>query len=105
MIAKAACTTKSIRLALSSVIDVGIDDEHGELDKEIRQRWLDRRVREREAAARRERNLARFLPANLDDAVSYLDRASASRHRPKDTDLSRRPIISRRSCRATREST
>ena len=56
----------------SSEIDVGLDDERGELDKEIRRRWLDRRVREREAAARRERNLARFLPPNLDDAVSYL---------------------------------
>ena len=56
----------------SSVIDVGLDDERGELDKEIRQRWLDRRVRERETAARREHNFARFLPANLHDAVSYL---------------------------------
>ena len=56
----------------SSEIDVGLDDEHGDLDKEIRQRWLDRRVREREAAARRERNFARFLPADIDDAVSYL---------------------------------
>ncbi len=53
-------------------IDVCLDDERGELDKEIRRRWLDRRVREREAAARRERNLARFLPPNLDDAVGYL---------------------------------
>ena len=59
-------------LGPSSEIDVGLDDERGELDKEIRQRWLDRRVREREAAARKERNFARFLPANLDDAVSYL---------------------------------
>ena len=56
----------------SSEIDVGLDDERGELDKEIRRRWLDRRVREREAVARRERNLARFLPPNLDDAVGYL---------------------------------
>ena len=56
----------------SSEIDVGLDDERGELDKEIRRRWLDRRVREREVAARRERNLARFLPPDLDDAVSYL---------------------------------
>ena len=56
----------------SSEIDLGIDDERGELDKEIRQRWLDRRVREREAAARKERNFARFLPADIDDAVSYL---------------------------------
>ena len=56
----------------SSEIDVGLDDERGELDKGIRQRWLDRRVRERESAARRERNFARFLPADIDDAVSYL---------------------------------
>lgn len=56
----------------STDIDVSLDDEPGTLDKEIRQRWLDRRVREREVAARREGNFARFLPANLEDAVSYL---------------------------------
>ena len=56
----------------STEIDVDFDDERGALDKEIRRRWLDRRVREREAAARRERNFARFLPADIDDAVSYL---------------------------------
>ena len=56
----------------SSEIDVGLDDERRELDKEIRRRWLDRRVREREAAARRDGNFARFLPPNLDDAVGYL---------------------------------
>ena len=59
-------------LGPSTEIDVALDDEPGALDKEIRQRWLDRRVREREAAARREGNFARFLPANLEDAVSYL---------------------------------
>ena len=56
----------------SSMIDVGLDDEHAELDKEIKQRWLDRRVREREVAARRERSFARFAPADIHDAVSYL---------------------------------
>ena len=56
----------------SSRINVGLDDEHDGLDKKIRQLWLDRRVREREAAARREGNFARFQPANLEDAVSYL---------------------------------
>ena len=56
----------------STEIDVTLDDEPGALDKEIRQRWLDRRVREREAAARRKGNFARFLPADLASAVSYL---------------------------------
>ena len=56
----------------SSSINVGLDDERDDLDKKIRQRWLDRRVREREAAARREGNFARFAPANLEYAVSYL---------------------------------
>ena len=55
----------------SSMIDVSLDDERDELDKEIRQRWLDRRVREREAATRKERKFARFLPDALDDAVQY----------------------------------
>ena len=55
----------------SSRIDLSFDDESGELDKEIRQRWLDRRVREREAAARREGNFERFPPAAFEDAVRY----------------------------------
>ena len=55
----------------SSMIDVSLDDERNELDKEIRQRWLERRLREREAATRKERKFARFLPDALDDAVRY----------------------------------
>ena len=55
----------------SSMIDVSVDDERNELDKEIRQRWLNRRLREREAATRKERKFARFLPDELDDAVRY----------------------------------
>ena len=55
----------------STTIDVCLDDERDELEKEIRQRWLERRLREREAATRKERNFARFLPDALDDAVRY----------------------------------
>ena len=40
----------------SSTIDIRVDAEGDDLDKNIRQHWLDRRVREREATARREGN-------------------------------------------------
>lgn len=55
----------------SSRIDIRFDDESGKHDKEIRQRWLDRRLREREAAARRAGNFERFPPAAFGDAVAY----------------------------------
>ena len=56
----------------SSSIDIDLDEGSGDLDKEIRQRWLDRRVRNQEAAARKERKFARFPPGAIDDAVRYL---------------------------------
>ena len=56
----------------SSGIDIDFDEDSSGLEKEIRQRWLDRQVHEREAATRKERKFARFLPDALDDAVQYL---------------------------------
>ena len=53
-------------------IDAAFDEESSELDKEIRQQWLDRRVRVREATVRKERNFARFQPSELENAVNYL---------------------------------
>ena len=54
-----------------SRIDVGLGDESGKLDNKIRQQWLDRRLREREVAARKEGQFARFLPDEFEDAVRY----------------------------------
>ena len=54
-----------------SRIDIRGDAEDDDLDKNIRQRWLDRRVREREATARREGNFERFGPDAFQDAVRY----------------------------------
>lgn len=54
-----------------SRIDVGLGDEGGKLDNKIRQEWLDRRLREREAAARKEGKFARFLPDEFEDAVRH----------------------------------
>ncbi len=56
----------------SSSLDVNLDENTSDLDKEIRQQWLDRRVRERETAARKERGFARFQPGEIDDAGRYL---------------------------------
>ena len=55
----------------SSRIDLSLDNESGELDKAIRQRWLERRVREREVDARREGNFERFGPDAFGDAIRY----------------------------------
>ena len=57
--------------APASGIDLGIDFDNAELDKKIRQEWLARRLREREAAARREGNFERFGPDAFEDAVRY----------------------------------
>ncbi len=54
-------------------IDVSLKNkEHPNLDNEIRQRWLERRVRNGEVAARREGNLERFGPDEFEDAARYL---------------------------------
>ena len=57
-----------------STINVHSDNESAKLDKGIRRLWLDRQVHEREAAARREGNFARFQPAEFDQAVHYFIR-------------------------------
>ena len=57
--------------APASGIDLGIDFDNAELDKKIRQEWLARRLREREAAARREGNFERFGPDAFEGAVQY----------------------------------
>ena len=54
-----------------SKIEVHSDNESPELDKEIRRQCLDRRVYEREAAARRAGNFVRFRPDEFDQAVRY----------------------------------
>ena len=54
-----------------SMINVQSDQESAELDKGIRRQWLDRQIYEREAAARRDGNLASFEPDQVDQAVSY----------------------------------
>ena len=57
--------------APSSGIDLNIDFDNAEFDKKIRQEWLARRLRERDAAARREGNFERFGPDAFEDAVRY----------------------------------
>ena len=54
-----------------STIYVRSDNDSAELDKEIRRLWLDRRVHEHEAAARRKGKFARFRPDEFDQAVQY----------------------------------
>ena len=54
-----------------SPIDVRLDKNSSELDKNIRRLWLERQFHEREGAARRERNLVRFGPDKFDQAVEY----------------------------------
>ena len=65
-------TTHKIHPSSSvSMINVHADDDSAELDKGIRRLWLDRRVHEREATVRRERNFARFGPDEFNKAVQY----------------------------------
>ena len=52
-------------------IEVHSDNDSPELDKGIRRQCLDRRVYEREAAARKEGNFVRFRPDEFDQAVQY----------------------------------
>ena len=54
-----------------STIKVPSDNDSAELDKGIRRLWLDRRVHQREADARREGNFARFGPDEFNKAVQY----------------------------------
>ena len=52
-------------------VNVRFDKDSAELDKEIRRQWLDRRIYEQEAAARKEGNFVRFRPDEFDQAIRY----------------------------------
>ena len=54
-----------------STINVAFNDDHDDLDRNIRLQWLDRQVYEREAAARREGNFVRFGPGHFADAATH----------------------------------
>ena len=56
----------------TSMINVRSDDESAEVDKGIRRSWLERRLHEREAEARKERKLLRFQPDEFDKAVQHV---------------------------------
>ena len=56
---------------IGSTISVQFDRDSAELDKGIRQQWLNRKVYEQEATARREGNFARFGPEEFDKAAQY----------------------------------
>ena len=56
-------------------LDLSFENEqYLKLDNDIRQRGLERRVRNREVAARREGNLERFGPDEFESAAQYLTR-------------------------------
>ena len=48
------------------------DEDSAEIDKGIRRWWLDRRLYQREAEARKDRNHARFQPDQFDQAAQHL---------------------------------
>ena len=52
-------------------INAHFDEDSAKLDKGIRRQWLDRRIHEREAAARQEGNLVRFRPDEFDQAIRH----------------------------------
>ena len=56
---------------IGSTISVELDRDSAELDRGIRRQWLRRRAYERETAARREGNFARFGPEEFDKAARY----------------------------------
>ena len=56
---------------IRSSVSLLSDRDSADLDKGIRRQWLDRRVYEREAAARRGGNFVRFGPDEFDEAVQY----------------------------------
>ena len=55
-----------------SVFSIRSDDESAEIDKGIRRLWLERRLHEREAAARRDGNFVRFRPDEFDQAAQHI---------------------------------
>ena len=69
----------------TSMINVRSDDEGTEVDKGIRRLWLERRLHEREAEARKEQNIRRFQPGECDQAgrhIIHLLRRDAHRTEP-----------------------
>ena len=56
----------------TSMISVRFDDESAEMDKGIRRLWLERRLREREANARKEGNVVRFQPDGFNQAAQHV---------------------------------
>ena len=56
----------------TSMLSVRFDDESAEVDKRIRRLWLEQRLHEREADARKERNLARFQANEFDQAAQHV---------------------------------
>ena len=57
--------------ALRSTLNVRFNSDNADLDKGIRRLWLDLRLHEREAAARREGNFVRFRPTEFNQAVQH----------------------------------
>lgn len=57
--------------AVQSPVDVRLDKNSADLDKGIRRLWLDRQLHDREAVARRERNVVRFGPEDFGQAVEH----------------------------------
>ena len=55
-----------------SMISIHSDDESAEIDKGIRRLWLERRLYEREADARKDGNLIRFRPDEFDQAAQHV---------------------------------
>lgn len=56
---------------LMSTVSVRTDQDSAELDKSIRRKWLDHRLREREALARRRGDLVRFGPGKWQEAAGH----------------------------------
>lgn len=78
-----------------STITISADDDKTELDNGIRRQWLDRQIREREAAARRGAicgvPVLRVRPGD-----PALRSSPTSRCRPRRTDLPRRSLFHER---------
>ena len=56
----------------TSMISVRSDDDSAEIDRGIRRLWLERGLHEREAKARKERELVRFQPDEFAQAVQHV---------------------------------
>ena len=56
----------------TSMISVRSDDDSAEIDKGIRRLWLERRLHQREADARKEGNFMRFRPEEVDQAARHV---------------------------------